>query len=139
MIQQKFSVPKPSKSYYTYQTGSLCDVFSSLPKVHGHGLYEVDKKASTDKNEQCHKESWGHPTLSPGIYTLYCPHGTCYGFSILKNHEYPRHPFEILKTPFQTAPKVIVYDIACKLHQYALLWVPEFFKYTLFLVDKSHL
>ena len=138
MIKQTFSVPTPSKSYYTEQTESPCDVFPSLPKVHGHGMYEADKKASTDKNEQCRKESWGHPTLSPGIFTLYCPHGTCYGFSILENHESPRHPFEILKTRFETAPKVIVYDNACKLHQYALLREPEFFKNTLFLVDKFH-
>ena len=63
-------------------------------------MYEADKKASADKNEQCRKESWGHPTLSPGIFTLYCSHGTCYGFSILENHQSLQRPFEILKTQF---------------------------------------
>lgn len=137
MFQQTFSVPKPPESDYGEPTESPCDVFPSLPKVHGNGIYEADRE-NTDKNEQCRKESWGHPTLSPGIFTLYCPHGICYCFSILENHESPRHPFEILKTRFKTAPKVIVYDNACKLHQYALLREPVFFKNTLFLVDKFH-
>ena len=67
MFKQTFSVPIAPDSDYGDPTESPCDVFPSLPKVHGNGLYEVDRKTKTDKNEQCRKDSWGHPTLSPGI------------------------------------------------------------------------
>ncbi|KAH3862488.1 hypothetical protein DPMN_025455 [Dreissena polymorpha] len=136
MLKQTFDAPTAPKSNYAELTESPCDVFPSLPTVHGSGRYEADRKANHDNSDQYRKESWGHPTLSPGIFTMYCPHSTCYGFSILENHESPQNPFEILKTRFETAPKVVVYDNACKLHQYAFLRGPVFFKDMLFLVDK---
>ena len=137
-IDKTYSVPISPESSYGEPTESPCDVFPSLPKVRGSGVYEADRKTNPDKGEQCGKESWGHPTLSPGIFTLYCPHGTCYGFSVLENYESPRHPFDIIRTRFKVAPGVIVYDNACKLHQYALLRELVYFKDTIFVVDKFH-
>ena len=82
--------------------------------------------------------SGANPTLSPGIFTLHCQHGVCYGFSVVSNCESPKHHFEIFRQRFRIAPKVIIYDNACKLHQYCLLREPAFFKDTLFLVDRFH-
>ncbi len=42
--------------------------------------------------------------------------------------ESPRHPFHIFNSRFQQAPRMIIYDNACKLHIYALNREPHFFK-----------
>jgi len=52
--------------------------------------------------------------------------------------ESPRHPFEIFRSHFQTPLRVIIYDNACKLHQYCLNREPHFFQNTLFAVDRFH-
>ncbi len=57
----------------------------------------------------------------------FCPHKVCYGFSLMREHESPRHLFNIFKTRFSHAPKRIIYDNACKLYQYCLNREPEFF------------
>lgn len=47
--------------------------FPNLPKVRGRGMFEVDRH--TYKEMKCTKQSSGHPSLLPGIFTLFCPHG----------------------------------------------------------------
>jgi len=54
----------------------------------------------------------------------------------LRCHESPR--FQIFLTRFLKPPKLIVYDNACKLHQYSLNREPDNFKFTKFLIDKFH-
>ncbi|XP_070549105.1 uncharacterized protein [Ptychodera flava] len=115
--------------------------FPNMPQLHGNGNYVCDKK-----NEQracrgpdtCNKFSKGHPTLSPGIFTLYCQHKVCLGFEVMQQHESPALPFRIIKQRFHTAPRIIIYDNCCKLHQYCLNREPAFFKNTMFLVDRLH-
>ena len=57
----------------------LPNSFSFLPNwpiLNVRGLYKQDLVCGKDKNEeQCTKEYRGHPTLMPGIFTLYCKHG----------------------------------------------------------------
>jgi hypothetical protein len=36
------------------------------------------------------------------------------------------------------APEVVVYDFACQLHEYCLNREPEYYKHTLFVIDKLH-
>ena len=127
----------PDQSMYSEISEKPFDVFPTMPLQQGTGRYKADSKSEKQK-DQCRKESWGHPTLSPGIFTIYCQHGICYGFSVLSDCESPKHPFEIFRQRFKVAPKIIIYDNACKLHQYCLLREPAFFKYTLFLVDRFH-
>ena len=62
----------------------------------------------------------------------------CYGFEVMRSCESPKHPFSIFLQRFQKAPQVIVYDNACKLHQYCLNREPHFFRSTLFAVDRFH-
>lgn len=50
--------------------------FPTLPKVRLRGTYETDKRSH--KFPGCTKQSSGHPSLLPGIFTLYCPHGELY-------------------------------------------------------------
>jgi hypothetical protein len=48
--------------------------FPSLPKIRNRGLFEVDL-AKKVNNTSCNKQYVGHPTLLPGIFTIYCQHG----------------------------------------------------------------
>ncbi|XP_041926738.1 uncharacterized protein LOC121690319 [Alosa sapidissima] len=84
----------------------------------------------------CRKYSGHHSTLIPGLFTLFCGHGVCYGFSVMESSESVNIPFTILRTRFQTG--VVIYDNAYKLHSNALKRDPEFFKTTWFLVDRLH-
>ena len=53
--------------------------FPTLPKQRERGKFEMDVK--TAKEESCTKKSHGHPTLTPGIFTIYCPHGELISFT----------------------------------------------------------
>ena len=54
------------------------------------------------ETDSSYKLSSSHPTLTPGIFTVYCPHSVCYGFEILIKCDSPRHPFQIFKTRSQS-------------------------------------
>ena len=56
----------------------------------------------------------------------------------MATHESSCHPFQIFRSWFTVAPKLIIYDNACKLHQYCLNREPAFFGYTQFAVDHFH-
>ena len=47
--------------------------FPNLPKVRARGIFKVD--SHTCHEIKCTKQSSGHPSLLPGIFTLFCPHG----------------------------------------------------------------
>ena len=46
-----------------------------LRQVRRRGLYTVDDKKDSKKQQSCHKMSSGHPTLLPGVFTMFCQHG----------------------------------------------------------------
>ena len=49
--------------------------FPSLPIVYGRGTYAADHGNAPQSitEDTCHKASYGNPTLTPGIFTVYCP------------------------------------------------------------------
>lgn len=49
-----------------------CSYFPSLPKLRCRPMYKSDKKPD---NFMCSKKYPGHPSLLPGIFTIFCPHG----------------------------------------------------------------
>ena len=51
--------------------------FPGLPKYRNRGCFDMDKtkQAKKGKDDSCHKKHSGHPSLLPGIFTMYCPHG----------------------------------------------------------------
>lgn len=53
---------------------SLC-YFPALPKVRKRGLFVADSKGSKTMEEFCKKFAKGHPSLLPGVFTLFCEHG----------------------------------------------------------------
>jgi len=124
--------------FYPPPTADDLSFFPKLPLRSGKGHYTADKAVKTYDNDSCRKASYGHPSLSPGIFTVFCPHGICYGFEVMQSSESPRHPLNIFRHRFLRPPQVIVYDNACKLHQYCLNREPYFFQNTLFVVDRFH-
>ena len=96
---------KGNKSYFPY-----------LPVLWERRRYKSDKQRDTSC---CTKLYCGHPSLLPGIFTVFCPHGLstlysllqlvydntvgiCYGFQLMLSHESPNIPFTIFRTRFAT-------------------------------------
>jgi hypothetical protein len=88
--------------------------YSFFP-VRGTSEYAADHNNSSrtpDDADSCCKYSSSHPTLTPGIFTLYCLIAVCYRFEVMRSHESPWHPFEIFLTHFEQPPTIIIYDNA---------------------------
>ncbi|XP_061191628.1 uncharacterized protein LOC133199816 [Saccostrea echinata] len=74
--------------------------FPKLEPIRQRGRYAADK--GKFNAESCRKDSTKHPTLLPGIFTVFCQHGICYGFQIMENNESPNVPFTFIRTRFLT-------------------------------------
>lgn len=109
--------------------------YPSMPAVCKRGRYEADCRKPVGS---CKKTGARHPSLLPGIFTVFCPHGVCYGFEVMVTAESPNVPFTFLKTRFEQPPEIVIYDNACNLFQYALNRDPAYFKETRFLIDSLH-
>ena len=92
--------------------------FPNLPRIRGIPAYSADQRTThcaPEDQDACRKYSSSHPTLlTPGIFTIYCPHGVCCGFEVMRSHESPKRPFKIVFTRFETPPDIIIYDNCCK-------------------------
>ncbi|KAG5263916.1 hypothetical protein AALO_G00270060 [Alosa alosa] len=91
-----------------------------------------------NQEDVCRKVGSRHPSLIPGIFTLFCKHGVCLGFSIMEQVESVNVPFSILRSRFTKCPEVVIYDNACQLHTYTFRRDLQFFNKTCFLVDHLH-
>lgn len=50
--------------------------FPTLKKYRERGCYEIDSNQQMSKSDDpCTKRSHGHPSLTSGIFTIYCQHG----------------------------------------------------------------
>ena len=51
--------------------------FPHLPALQSRGKYVADKSSEKRAkiNQRCQKKYRGHPTLLPGVFTVFCPHG----------------------------------------------------------------
>ena len=58
--------------------------FPNLPQVRGKRMYEADHQKICADQDACRKYSSTHPSLTPGIFTLFfCRHGICCGFQVM--------------------------------------------------------
>ena len=128
----------PSTSYAPPTPVNQLSFFPSLPLLRGPGRYQADLQTRTSDEDDCKKCSYGHPSLTPGIFTVYCIHSICYGFEVMCRCESPQVSFSIFTSRFEMPPKTIVYDNACKLHVYCLNREPALYKNTRFFVDRFH-
>ena len=63
--------------------------FRNLPTVRGTPAYLADQHTASHAQEDqdaCGKYSSSHPTLTSDIFTIYCPHGVCCGFEVMRSH-----------------------------------------------------
>jgi len=129
--------PHPPSSYGTLNTHNS-SFFPAWSMIRGPAKYAADSPATPRELDDCQKASYGHPSLTPGIFTVFCPHGVCYGFTIMQRCESPRHPFNIFTSRFPVPPGTIVYDNRCKLHTYCLNREPALYKGTRSFIDRFH-
>ena len=78
------------------------------------------------------------PSLVGGLMVLWWRHLICVGFHVIPTCEGRNDVFLALYTQWLTAPKVVVYDFTCQLTPYCLIWEPQFFRNTHFLVNQFH-
>lgn len=119
--------PKPAAAANPLHVDSSIDdgmaYYPSLPLVRSWEIYVADKTSQQDK---CKKNSLHHPSLLPGIFTVFCPHGMsnyigyavfhvnlillyemntagiCYGFQVMRRNESSSVPFNLFLTRFVT-------------------------------------
>jgi hypothetical protein len=136
----------------------------AYPLVRGLPPFAADESSSKE-TLTCNKFSGRHNQLTPGIFTLFCPHEVCLGFKLMNNNEGPGTLFELLFTRFRNGacscymqtiaaiplsllgcrsaccagPRRIIYDNACNLHRYSLRRAPRLFAKTEFRIDRLHI
>lgn len=74
--------------------------FLSLPELRAPVKYEADLKLPAKEMDSCRKLSYGHPTLSPSIFTVCCQRRVCYSYEVMAQCESPKIPFQIFSLAF---------------------------------------
>ena len=141
-IDAPSSLPEPDPaSYGRVPTPSQLPLhyFPNNPPIIGLANYAADEnRRNNEERNLCNKKTRTHQTLSPGLFTFFCNHGVCHGFSLMDQPESPKTAFDILVTKFKKMPSVLVYDNACHLKLYTIKREPARFKDTKFIVDTFH-
>ena len=75
-----------SSSYVVYHgsDNDEMEYFPSLPKLRSRHKYEADRIKTAQ--ESCTKHSTRHPSLLPGIFTLFCQHGRLFLYNYFANY-----------------------------------------------------
>lgn len=137
------SIPVPSQPTAVDSSHVHTGVCSGLPKIRERPIYEMDGDMNESKDLEGDKAGCKHNFVKPGartggVFSCVCEHGVCYAIFVIKNAEGRNEPFTWMTTHLRRAPKYVVYDFACSLMEYCLNRAPNFFKHTLFLVDRFH-
>jgi hypothetical protein len=132
------NVPSSEKYAPPTEANEALEFFPNLKLLRGTASYEADNKANKDEDTTCRKDTHNHSTLTPGLFTAFCPHGICLGFQMMEACESPRTALDIMVRRFDEMPKLVIYDNACKLHAFALKREPVRFKNTRFMIDRMH-
>ncbi len=120
-------LPRAKAPFPDHQSGNIeCETsirnaelcfFPCLPRVRDRRKYRADSKT---KDPICTKRSSRHPSLLPGVFTLFCEHGEllvhayidfflvlcsvlgiCYGFEVMRVVESPNTAFVVLFERFK--------------------------------------
>lgn len=103
--------------------------------------YVADSQSASSKKEDegaCARTDSSHGGLGPGLLGVYCPHGICLGFSLMRKSEGERMIFQLLYNRFESAPRIIVYDRACSTKTTCDKREPHFFHASFFTLDSLH-
>lgn len=75
VISQSPFITNPAcPSLAAFPENSYCH-WPGLECVRARGIYQVDKQGRDQDGFHCKKISRGHPSLLPGIFTMFCEHG----------------------------------------------------------------
>lgn len=85
-----------------------------------------------------HYAQYGKQGYTGGLMAIWCTHSVCYGFHCIPKGEGRNDVFSALFTRWKEPPKYVIYDFACALAPYCWIREYEFFKNTIFLIDKFH-
>ena len=108
--------------------------FPNHPRIRCVRSFEND----TCSAPSCTKIIKKSPTFTPGMFSVFCPHGICIGFQAMRDFESARVPFTLFYERFQAAPGIIVYDNACNASRFCIRREPLFFAKVRFLIDRVH-
>lgn len=131
----------PDKKVYQKPSGEKFELFPCFQRIRVRPLYDADKQGKASEEEFCRKETHSHNSLTPGLFTIFCEHQVCLGFSLMQQVESPRTPFDILLERFPQEildNLTMVYDNCCKFQNYALRREPKRFSRTKCFVDRLH-
>ena len=107
-------------------------VFTAAGGAPGGAVCRVAPKGCT-KRVLCSSD------FSPGIFVVTCGHGFIYGYSLMRDFESPRTPFELFSNRVACpASTTIVYDNGCHLLSYGLNRFAKFWSQARVLVDCLH-
>ena len=91
-VEKPFLTPTPDPDMYSDLATRPFNFFPNHPVTMGMGTYKSDKRRNTEE-EPCRKESQRHKILLPGLFTAFCPHEICLGFSLMLDPESPKTAF----------------------------------------------
>jgi hypothetical protein len=91
--------------------------------------YESRPESGRSTDPCTHKFA-GRRRKTGGIFNWFCPHGFGYGTSLIYQAERRKDAMLSLYTHCERPPRVIIYDFACQLEEYARNREPDFFANT---------
>ena len=86
---------------------------ASRPGEWGRGARRCDEPQANGGARYCTKDTHGHPSLIPGAFFVFCPHGVCLGFHLMLDHESPETAFALFYQRMESAPYIVIYDNGC--------------------------
>ncbi|MGH0164535.1 UNVERIFIED_CONTAM: hypothetical protein FKN15_047530 [Acipenser sinensis] len=93
-----FQTAPPKSGQTLNEDSSDLSFFPLLPLIRDRGNYKADGERKLEESTQfCRKPTVRHPALIPGIFTLFCVHGVCYGYSVMESAESVNIPFTIMR------------------------------------------
>lgn len=72
-----------------------------------------------DENDRCNKAFPKHQDLTAGVFNVVCPHVVTLGFRVMFDAESVGDALSVILERFPTLPRVIFYDVGCKLDRNA--------------------
>lgn len=89
------------------------------------GTNQADEE---DENDRCNKAFPKHPDLMAGVFDVVCPHVVTLGLRVMFDAESVGEALSVLLERFPKLPKVVFYDVGCKLDRNAMRRVRTIFK-----------
>ena len=103
------------------------------------GRYTADERDMGGAASSCNKYQPSMRKLIPGYFIVWCACcRRCIMFSMMRDAESPRTPFDLIYTHMERAPQQFQLDNGCNLHSFALAREPSFFAGMRVLIDEPH-